>query len=255
MTIGLVAKSNIYVADFRVDLWPVPVTLQPIGMLRALPDDLGWGTAFLVGQCHILTAFHVAFPEHGKSGFVPSSEIKSLFSVGRTLNSRESAHGFSASAIATPVKWGAYHTNDHSGLYEDWAILELDDCLGRSFGFVNFDPDIHATEERAFQIHFAGFPQDRSHEVGVTFEKNCLIRDFGPGFLNGTDCAVVSGASGGPVFEEKNGNLYVIGIAIREFLPFDGLLPEYSKENRNLILLTEQFISELQNILHGKKNG
>lgn len=246
---GLIANANIFEKDRRADVWPVPARLQPVGILRALPDDGLWGTAFLVGQCHIVTAFHVAFPQHKNPGFVPSEKITSRFFVGRTEKNRGSPGGFVASAIATPVAWGQFSTRSYEGLRGDWAILKLDDCLGRSFGFVDFSPPIRPNEERASRVHFAGFPRDRQGSRGVTYERGCLIQDFGPGFLNGFDCALIPGASGGPVFEERDGALYAIGIAIRELHPVEKIVPRYDIAYRNIILLSEEFIGELERVL------
>lgn len=256
LVIGLSAEANIFVSDNRVDMWPVPAQLQPVGMLRALPDDSNWGTAFLVGQCHILTAFHVAFPESRNSKFVPSSKVQSMFYVGRTEGNRESPTGFRVHAKATPVKWGNYmqfrpdgKRRTVAGVQNDWAILKLDDCLGRSFGVVDFTVPIKATDEREYRVQVAGFPLDRTKSSGMTLEKKCTIRDFGPDLLSGVDCAIVMGASGGPVFEERDNVLYPIGIVVRESHAVAGILPQYTEYNRNLILLAEQFLPDLRKVL------
>ena len=79
MMTGLFAEANIYKEDRRKDLWPVPVELQPVGILRLIPDDGGSGTAFLISECHIMTAHHVAFPNVGKLGLTASKSMKSTF--------------------------------------------------------------------------------------------------------------------------------------------------------------------------------
>jgi V8-like Glu-specific endopeptidase len=241
---GLSANANIFVADRRENLSPVPNAFQPIGVLRAMPDDGLWGTAFLIGECHIATAFHVAFPGHSKPGFVPSPKLKSVFYVGRTHGNLLT--GFSARAIATPVKWGAYNTRSFVGLHGDWAILQLDNCLGRSFGAISVFPPIEANNVRTPHVSLAGYPQDRSARPGISFEKNCQIQDYGPNLIFGIDCAVQVGSSGGPVLEKIEGIYYAIGIVIREVRPRPDVLPRYDEHHRNLALLSDQFIAEVR---------
>lgn len=249
---GLVANANIFGSDRRSNPSPVPANLRPIGVLRALPDDGSWGTAFLVGQCHILTAFHVAFPGHKKSGFVPSKKIKSRFYVGTNQVGGTSPRAFSSNALATPVSWGAFHTGTYSGLYGDWAILELDECLGGKFGTIEVSSRTANKTSGAF-IHHAGYPQDRTTSIGIAYEKNCEIRNFGPGHLIGVDCAVLPGSSGGPILEKRNDKMYAIGIAIRENRFFDGILPFYQHSYRNIVLRADQFIQNLRRVLERPK--
>lgn len=243
---GLSAEANIFVEDLRQDIFPVPMELQPIGMLRAVPDDARWGTAFLVGECHVLTAFHVAFPTHESPDFVPSSNIKSSFHVGRTVEGRDTPQGFSGRSLGTPIAWGKYQTETYAGLHGDWALLRLDDCLGRRFGTISLLPPIAAHKERSHVIQTASLPQDRKHQPGLTVEKNCRIRDFGPGLLAGVDCATVVGASGGPILEEIDGKPYAIGMMIREMQLQQGVLASYDARARNLVLLSEAFVSQVR---------
>lgn len=243
---GLSAQANIFIEDLRLDVFPVPVEFQPVGVLRAIPDDERWGTAFLVSQCHVLTAFHVAFPNHQDPNFVPSANTKSSFHVGRTSANRNSPAGYDGRSLATPVAWGSYHTETYSGLQGDWALLRLDDCLGNRFGSISLFPPIVSHKERSHNISAAGFPQDRSDRPGMTLEKNCRIRDFGPGLLSGIDCAIAVGASGGPVLEEVDGRLYAVGVVIREMQHQSIVLPMYESSARNLVLMSEAFIKEVR---------
>ena len=272
---GFFAQANVFVTDRRVDVWPIPVTLlpalSPVGLLISIPpkektgraeDNSGDsrkiqvkpGTAFLVGECHIVTTFHTAFPNYRDKGFRPSPEHKSQFYVGRTEGSRSSFRGYRSTAEATPVQWGNYLDKTPAGeqtigsLQNDWAILKLNDCLGRSFGFVNFAVPFRSMDERTTVVSVAGFPEDRQKNPGLTFERNCRIRTQGPGFLAGTDCGLVPGGSGGPVFEERDGVFYVIGMMTREYGPADVILPAYSDDRRSEILLVEEFTSELRSI-------
>lgn len=246
------AHGNIFVADLREDVAPVPTEYQPIGLLKSQPDDGKWGTAFLVGACHILTTYHVAFPGYQEAGFVPSSKVKSVFHVGRTSEQRLASDGFHSKAVATPIAWGKYDPTDFAGLHGDWALLKLDDCLGRHYGTMNLEPSMVAHGERTTAVSLAGFPEDRSLAVGMTIERGCFIKDFGPGLLAGIDCAVVFGASGAPILEFQEGRLVVAGIVIRELRSTSAVLLSYSESARNLVLLTEEFISEIKAVLQSE---
>lgn len=252
-------NANVFGEDRRQDLFPVPNHLQPIGVLRSLPDDGNWGTAFLVSECHIVTAFHVAFPKHKRSRFQPSAKIKSRFFVGRNGEGRgvvgKTTHGFLSSSVATPIRWGHFSSNDYRGLLGDWAILELDDCLGRVYGSMNLTPSLQSHVVRGTEVSFAGFPRDRQDGVGILWEDRCSIKDWGPGTLVGIDCGIRDGASGGPLLERNevpNGlggvtaSYVVVGIAIRELRPRDEIIADYHPKFRNIALLSEAFDAELR---------
>lgn len=255
------ATANIFGEDRRKDLFPVPNFLQPIGVLRSIPDDQNWGTAFLVSECHIATAFHVAFPNHKEARFKPSSKMKSRFYVGRTGETRGVSggqpFGFQMTALATPVTWGNFSSKDYRGLLGDWAILELDDCLGRIFGTLSLTASLQSHVVRGTEISFAGFPRDRQDVIGISWEERCSIKDWGPGTLVGIDCGVRDGASGGPLLERievPDGlggiktSYVVVGIAIRELRPRDSVVSAYHPKFRNIALLSESFLSAVNRI-------
>ncbi len=231
-------------------------------MLRSLPDDGNWGTAFLVSDCHIITAFHVAFPEHKQAGFQPSAKIKSRFNVGKSAD--VSFPFFQSSAVATPVHWGKFSSKDYRGLLGDWAILELDDCLGRIYGSLSLTPSLQSHTVRGTEVSFASFPRDRQNDVGISSEERCSIKDWGPGTLAGIDCGVRDGDSGGPLMERTEvadglggttAGFVVVGIAIRELRPRDGIIAEYHPKFRNIALLSEAFDSELRIVLKRLKRN
>lgn len=255
-----IGSANIFGADRRQDLSPVPNHLQPIGVLRSLPDDGNWGTAFLVSECHIVTAFHVAFPGHRRPGFRPNAKIKSRFYVGK--NAEIKSHVFQSSSVATPVSWGNYSSKDYRGLLGDWAILELDDCLGRIYGSLNLTPSLQSHMVRGTEVSFAAYPRDRRDAVGISLEERCSIKDWGPGTLVGIDCGVRGGASGGPLLERievedglggVTAGYVVVGIAIRELRPRDEIIAEYHPKFRNIALLSESFDAELRIVLNRLK--
>ena len=249
MMTGLFAEANIFSEDRRQDLWPVPAELQPIGVLRSLPDDGGWGTAFLVDECHIMTAYHVAFPAAVRKGAPATKEMKSTFHVGRTAGTgRGSVDGFSAMATATPVKWGLYTTKNYLGLTQDWAVLKLDSCLGRHFGSLKMYFPEAVYQQRSGLVHLAGYPHDRAQAAGISLESNCRLRAEGPETLFGVDCAFAEGTSGGPLMEKIDGVYYVAGIAIRRMRAVNGILKQYDETHRNIVVDTVPLLPQLSTL-------
>lgn len=254
---GLLAEANIFVADRRVDVSAVPRELQPIGILKSktvsksnamrVSGSTGsgavdsWGTAFLVGECHILTAYHVAFPD-----LIASKDKTSTFFVGRADGASRS--NFLSSALAHPIAWGDFHTRNFKGLTGDWALLQLSDCLGRYYGWINWDTPIYPMTERTRFVSLASYPQDRRLSSGISIEKSCSIQVAGFAFgLVGVDCAMIEGSSGGPLLEvSPDGTLSLTGIAIRRLRPVNRVLPEFDVQHANLAVLKEAFQGALE---------
>lgn len=251
MAIPVVSAANIFLQDLREDLEAPPPALQSTGMLRTVDDPESWGTALLVGQCHILTAFHVAFPKHKSPGFSPSPAFVSVFHVGKQAGMRRDE--FSESSRARPVAWGDFHTRDFSGLAGDWAILRLDNCLGQHYGWVRLAEPFGADSiVTSGTVSMASFPSDRSGNRGISFESNCRIRSIIASRLGAMDCALIEGASGAPVLEKSEGEfraggLYsLVGIAIRRFNPVDEVLPEYSVQHANILVMNQAFAAAVK---------
>ncbi len=253
LLLSQVASANIFSNDRRHDLSSVPTVLQPVGILRTAAHPESWGTAFLVGQCHIATAFHVAFPGHKSPDFKPSTEAQAIFHVGKSEGQERDQ--FLAKTKAHPVAWGDFHTRDFSGLSGDWAILELESCLGRHYGWVQLEkPVAIGVESQADAVSLATYPVDRRDRQGVTFESNCHVREtIAPG-LSAMDCALIEGGSGGPVLEYFEGptvessGYSLVGIAIRRLTPVDEVLPEYDVAHANVAVLKDVFAADLKRV-------
>lgn len=253
LLLSQVASANIFTNDRRHDLVSIPTVLQPVGVLRAVANPESWGTAFLVGQCHIATAFHVAFPNHKSADFRPSSEAESVFQVGKSEGQKRDQ--FLAKSKAHPVAWGDFHTRDFSGLSGDWAILELESCLGRHYGFVQLDkPAAIGVESLADAVSLATYPVDRRDRPGTTFESNCHVREAVAPGLSAMDCALIEGGSGGPVLEYFEGataessGYSLVGIAIRRLTPVDEILPDYDIAHANMMVLKDVFAAALKRV-------
>ena len=90
---------------FRADLREAS-NFAPVGVIEfSLPEGRSRGTAFLVGECGVMTNFHVAFgPWYLTALRPPSNANRGTF----TLTQVTLANGEHPSAGAIPVFWGDY---------------------------------------------------------------------------------------------------------------------------------------------------
>lgn len=187
------AQANIIGADDRTHPPKVEGTLlESIGILKSVPDDGGWGTAFVVGNgCYIMTAYHVAFPMRNGVRPQPSANVISEFHVMQN----ERHFSFKRKYTARPFRWG------HMGL--DWAILQLENCRpGEMHRLLVQTPGVGATIEEPLTP--VGFPQDRAHEAGMMLQKHCTTRLPGDTITFAyTDCDSAGGMSGAPVIVRR----------------------------------------------------
>jgi Flp pilus assembly protein TadD len=114
------------------------------------PNYESWGTAFLVGECHIMTARHVvdpADPDIETNELPLKSNLQFVIGPVRDQTKVRKATDITKlpeildSTKAIPVMWGQYQfpkPDDPAGkrkanwenYYEDWALLKLEKCLG-----------------------------------------------------------------------------------------------------------------------------
>lgn len=174
-----------------------------------LPQGKGQGTAVLVGECGILTAFHVAFgPWYVTAIQEPSHEFVATF----TLTEVTLPDGTHPSTRATPVVWGDYRGADrqfrHPG--NDWAYLVLDDCFGFQYGYVNIRPlEFDELATGALELSIIGYSsgsQMRDPRCRVSADSSAAI----PGAWS-HDCVLLPGDSGGPIFKRNTMTLVAIG--------------------------------------------
>lgn len=241
-----VAKANIIGADDRYHPPRIEgTTLEGIGILKSIPDDGGWGTAFVVGNgCYIMTAFHVAFPVRNGVRVTPSSDVKSEFHV--MQNERQ--FSFKRKYTARPWRWG------HMGL--DYAILELENCrVGELPRILAQTPGVGATIPE--NLIPAGYPGDRAHEAGIMIQTNCTTRLPGPSFnFAYTDCDSLSGMSGAPVIVRRRLNQesvqltnVVVGmiLGVQEAAP-NRRTPEFTRERGTFIMHMDPVMPWVNNL-------
>ena len=177
-------------------------------------EQFAAGTAFLVSPCHVLTAYHVAA---GGEQVDPTRISTFYVGQGKIGPDFPDLDHFATSSLAHPVAWGRFvHATDASTLlertqsverngWEDWALLELDTCLGGpnyGYGYVKLAPittrEIMQSPAR-IEARSVGLPGDKS-VLSLWEDGNC--RFIGQIYASGWqhDCMTIPGNSGGPIF-------------------------------------------------------
>jgi hypothetical protein len=78
----------------------------------------------------------------------------------------------------------------------DWALLRLSKCLGKTYGHVRLSAQLPTTSD---EIGIAGYPWDRPLSEGLSIDVGCHVRGVRSlTILN--DCAALPGNSGSPLF-------------------------------------------------------
>jgi len=251
-----VAQANVFVLDRREQREGGAPPLRSVGVLHH-PSHGGGGTAFLIGRCHVLTAYHVAF-----MGEIDAATGAADVLPGRVGHVAEFLAGpdakvagkFASKTRARVVEHGLFSDADYKGMAGDWAILRLDECLGRKYGFLAFARPAAGTPMPTGELMTAGFPRSRARKAGVTVERGCKARDHGPvAGLVGVDCAFEKGMSGGPVLERQvDGHWRVVGLIQQSLGTVETILPAYSMEHRNQMLHVSAFRRALENALRAE---
>ncbi len=232
--------------------------LAPIGALfnRTLQD--AHSTAFLVGECHILTTAHsvvgkkntqhVSYNPKFNDPKIALKNVKMEFYVGQT-----STTPFAEKATATVEvmgKFNPFNQNDD----EDWALLRLSECLGtkEKYGYFElFDAKLEQVQGKEGFFSLAGFPGDRPMESGVWLDPKCTVHGAAlDGSLNhnwAMDCNTVGGMSGAPLMRKSNdGKIYVFGLTTTQIVTTERVLEGFSLADANHVVATKSFYSAIQ---------
>ena len=248
------AAANIFVADRREYRPADQSLLRSVGLLVNGRRQVG--TAFLVGECHVMTAFHSAFFRDAQA--IAANELAGGPRTGRALSFHIGPDPvkpglFRSRSVARVVDFGNYHPLAVRGMTGDWAILELEDCLGREYGYLpHLRPSTGDYLPRG-PLMTISFPYSGWNRAGVAVEEGCRAREAGPVTgLIAVDCAFAAGMSGGPVLERQpDGQWQVVGIMQLRVSPVEGVLPAFEHRHRNQMVHAVAFFRSLERVLAG----
>jgi V8-like Glu-specific endopeptidase len=191
------------------------------------------GTGFLVSPCHVLTNYHAVF------GLDPDAARRDRtyrvnFVVGDGPLQR--------TVGGAPVFWGRF--NDR--VEHDWALVKLDECIGAEPEFGWMELHAQAPEQMAgLQVALAAFPSDRPRDR-LWLQPSCQVHSMQPGSNKVLhDCAVVVGASGGPIIDPYQRNPAVVAIQCGELNATKELVAAYDPRYANTaVTVAEIFQTE-----------
>lgn len=170
----------------------------PVGVIEfSLPEGRSRGTAFLIGECAVMTNFHVVFgPWYVTALRPPSNARRGTF----TLSQVTLPNGEHPATAAIPVSWGDYTGPDRQFRKpaNDWVVLALEDCLGDRHGFLQpYDAALNDDMPESGGFVAIGYSAGRQ-----MVDSNCSIRLGGGSGIGATmlnDCVTLPGDSGAPI--------------------------------------------------------
>jgi hypothetical protein len=187
------ASAWVFHADLRK-----ASNFAPVGVIEfSLPEGRSRGTAFLVGECGVMTNFHVVFgPWYLTALRPPSSANRGTF----TLTQVTLPNGEHPSTGAIPVIWGDYTGPDRQFRRpaNDWVVLALEKCLGDLHGYLQpYDAALNGDIQESGGFIAIGYSAGRQ-----MVDSNCSIRRRSDSLTGTTmlnDCASLPGDSGAPI--------------------------------------------------------
>lgn len=179
------ASAAVFDIDDRIAEQGTPADLMAIGVVR--DGNSHRATAFLVGDCEVLTARHAS----GK---------RSTAIGQRLMFARPGAEdGGSSGTVVAEGEFDPRHHRHPADYQGDWMLLRLERCLGRGGVAVQLNPVSISWPRSSPTMQSAGFPGQRRWRKGITRDPACRVRMVINGICQ-NDCAALPGDSGSPLF-------------------------------------------------------
>ena len=189
----ILASAWVFSPDLRK-----AANFSSVGVIEfSLPEGRSTGTAFLIGECTVITNFHVAFgPWYVTALRPPPSAGRGIF----TLTQVTLENGEHPSTGAIPVIWGDYMGPERQFKRpaNDWVLLALEDCLGYRHGYL-LPYDAALNDEIPDRGGFTAVGYSAGRQM---VDSNCSIRlggGSGAGATMLNDCPALPGDSGAPI--------------------------------------------------------
>jgi len=235
---GLLIRTNVFAAngaDPRLaGVHGTGEVYAPVGMVKTqspVPyrgdrQAMTTGSGFMVSPCLFLTNYHGVFGAAPAVAFPPPS-------VTVTVWSRD---GAMLTSGATPIAWGGLETSGR----DDWALLQLDQCLGGRQDTGWFELERQAEPELFLRnLTTAGYADDLKSRF---IQYGCRIHAVSLDEKALNDCANRGGTSGSPLFYLRDGVAVAVALQRGEINRTDPVIPAYSDDYANTAVLVDRIL-------------
>jgi V8-like Glu-specific endopeptidase len=220
-------------ADFGRLYMPIGSVITPEAVPTAFDGSRTGrtrGTGFLVSPCHVLTNYHAVYgldPEGARS----DRAYRVNFVVGDGPLQR--------TVSGSPVFAGRFNNR----VEHDWALVKLDECIGAEPEFGWMELRAQTPESMAgLQVALAAFPADRPRDR-LWLQPSCQVHAMQPGSNKVLhDCAVVVGASGGPIIDPYQRTPQVVAIQCGELNATKELVAAYDPRYANTAVTVAEIL-------------